>query len=268
MKAWKSLETTLADDGLATLWLARPERRNAMDDTVIAELHQAIDEMGADPRVRVLVLAGRGTAFCAGGDLNWMLQMAEYDDARNVADAERLAAMLHALYTCPKPTIARVHGAAFAGGMGLAAACDIVVAASEAEFCLSEVRIGLVPATISPYVVRALGAHQARRYMLTAERLAAPQAHRLGFVHELCQIDEIDTTVERLARHLSAAGPQALAITKQLLDEVAGRAIDATLMMHTATLIAQVRASAEGREGVGAFLGKRAPAWTQSGDKP
>lgn len=251
-------------DAVATVWLDRPEVRNAMNETVIAELHAAFEALRRDDSVRVVVLAGRGSAFCAGADLNWMRRMADFSEAENEADAMHLATMLHTLHTLPKPTIARVHGAAFAGGMGLACACDLIVADKAAEFCLSEVRIGLVPATISPYVAQALGVHAARRYMLTAERMRADEAHRIGFVHELCEPGAIDGAVDSLAAKLKGAGPNALAQTKQLLDSVVDRPIEPTLIALTARLIAEVRASAEGRSGVRSFLEKSSAPWLAS----
>lgn len=249
------------DGAIATVWLNRPDIRNALNETVIRELKETFEHLGMDPEVRAVVLAGKGIAFCAGADLTWMKRMANYTSEENYSDAMHLASMLETIYSCPKPTIARVHGHAFAGGMGLAAACDIVVAAVGAEFCLSEVRLGLTPATISPYVVRALGWQACRRYMLTAERLTAVDAHRIGFVQQVCELDRIDATVAEITTHLKAAGPVALSTTKRLIRHIAGRPVETTLIAETAALIAQVRASAEGREGVDAFLAKRVPTW-------
>jgi methylglutaconyl-CoA hydratase len=251
------------EDYVATIWLNRPDVRNALNETVIAELDEVLNTLGARDEIRVVVLAGRGKAFCAGADLQWMQRMAAYSTSENEADAMRLAAMLRTLHQCPKPTIARVHGPAYAGGMGLAAACDLVVASTNAEFCLSEVRIGLVPATISPYVVQALGVRAASRYMLTAERIGAAEAHRIGFVHEVREPDEIDSVIDELALSLRMAGPAALAQTAELIHQVANRPIEDDLIADTARLIARVRASVEGREGVDAFLQKRKAAWAQ-----
>jgi len=247
----------------AWLWLNRPEVRNALDEALTAALGEALVALERDERVRVLVLAGRGRAFCAGGDLARMEQAATLgrDEARR--DAELFAKLLYRVHACPKPTIARVHGAAFAGGMGLVAACDLVVAAEEAEFCLPETRIGLVPAMISPYLVRALGAQQARRYVLTAERLSAREAHRLGFAHECVPQAELDARVETLAHQLAQAGPQALARAKKLLDKVEGAPLTPQLAADTAALLAEVRAGKEAREGMRAFLDKRIPRWTR-----
>jgi methylglutaconyl-CoA hydratase len=233
-----------------------------LDETVISEITAALAELSKDECVRVVVIAGRGSSFCAGGDLNWMKRTAGFSEADNTSDAMRLAGMLKALHDLPKPTIARVHGYAFAGGMGLASACDIIVAEASAEFCLSEVKIGLVPATISPYVIRAMGAHAASRYMLTAERLSAVEAHRIGFVHELCEAGALDATVSRITAALRGSGPRALTVTKRLIAEVEGQTISSGLIDMTARLIAEVRASNEGREGVAAFLEKRKPIWS------
>jgi methylglutaconyl-CoA hydratase len=247
--------------GIATIWLNRPQVRNALDETLIAEISHAVTALQQDAGVRVLVLAGRGKAFCAGADLNWMKRVASYSGEQNQQDAMRLAQMLKTVHASGKPVVARVHGPAFAGGMGLAAACDIVVAEPTAEFCLSEVRIGLIPSTISPYVIRALGVQACRRYMLTAERVTAVQASRIGFVHELSQEGAIDEAVGRIAGALLAAGPHALARTKALIEQVGMRPVDEEVMGETAALIAAIRTSDEGREGVSSFLEKRKPAW-------
>ncbi len=246
---------------VATVWLNRPDVRNALDEVLLSEITQAITHLEQDDGVRVIILAGRGSVFCAGADLNWMKRMAAYSAEQNKNDAMGLATMLKTLKEVSKPTIARVHGAAFAGGMGLAAACDVVVAEPAAEFCLSEVRIGLIPSTISPYVIQALGIQAAKRYMLTAERLSAKEAHRLGFVQELCEEGMIDTSIAQIAKALIAGGPMALAQTKALMKSVVNRPLDDELISQTAGLIAQVRASPEGREGIASFLEKRLPAW-------
>lgn len=246
---------------VATVWLNRPTVRNALDEVLLSEITQAINHLEQNDAVRVLVLAGRGKVFCAGADLNWMKRMAEYSAEQNRNDAMGLATMLKTLKEVSKPTIARVHGAAFAGGMGLAAACDVVVAEPAAEFCLSEVRIGLIPSTISPYVIQALGIQAAKRYMLTAERISAKDAHRIGFVQELCEDGTIDASIAQISKALIAGGPMALAQTKALMKTVVNRALDDELISQTAGLIAQVRASSEGREGMASFLEKRQPAW-------
>lgn len=249
------------NDGIAHVWLNRPDVRNAMDEHTIGALTDTFRALDHDDSVRVVVLGGRGKAFCAGGDLNWMRRMASFGPDENKADSMRLATMLRSLAQLSKPTIARVHGPAYAGGLGLTSACDLVVAATTADFCLSEVRLGLVPATISPYVMRALGARAARRYMLTAERFSAAEAFRLGLVHELCPAENIDAAVASLAGHLKTGGPQALAGTKRLMAEVEGRAIDDSLVEHTAEVIAKVRTSDEAQEGIAAFFEKRRSVW-------
>jgi methylglutaconyl-CoA hydratase len=249
------------ENGVARLWLNRPELHNAFNETMISELTSAFAALDADPQVRVVILGGRGKSFCAGGDLNWMKRMAGYTFEQNFADAQALANMLHALNTLNKPTIARVHGSVFAGGMGLVAACDLAIAAVGIEFCLSEARLGLSPATISPYVVAAMGERQARRYFLTAERFSGKEAHRIGFVHETASAEELDTKIDELLRHLLANGPNAVAACKDLVRSVARAKIDRDLMDDTATRIATIRATDEGREGVRSFLEKRKPAW-------
>jgi methylglutaconyl-CoA hydratase len=245
----------------AWLWLNRPEQRNALNDQVLLSIFSSLRELEKDPACRVIVLAGRGQAFCAGGDLARMEQAAKMSKARSKAEAGRFAKLLYRMHTYPKPLIARVHGAAFAGGMGLAAACDLVVAAEEAEFRLPEVRIGLVPAMISPYLVRAMGEQQARRYILTGERLAARDAQRIGLVHECVPAAELDARVEKFAAQLAQAGPQALARSKKLLARVARAPISPRLAAETALVLAEVRAGGEAGEGIRAFLEKRRPRW-------
>ncbi|UCG98884.1 MAG: enoyl-CoA hydratase/isomerase family protein [Burkholderiales bacterium] len=246
---------------VAVVWLAREKVRNAFNETLIAELASAFTRLGADDGVRAIVLAGRGPAFCAGADLDWMRRMAGYSFEENRADARALAEMLRTIDRCPKPTIARVHGDAYAGGMGLVAACDIAVAASTTGFCLSETRLGLVPATISPYVIRAMGEQAARRYALTAERFDAAEALRLGFVHAVVPADGLDTRIEEVLAALMQTSGSAVSEAKRLVREVAGRPIDEALLADTAERIATARASDDGREGVRAFLDKRKPRW-------
>lgn len=245
----------------ATVTLNRPDVRNAFNETSIAEIKQAFSELGDDAALRAIVLAANGTAFCAGADLNWMKAMAGYSWADNHADAARLAHMLWTIYRCPVPVIARVQGDAYAGGVGLVAVCDIVVAADSAGFCLSEARLGLLPATISPYVVRALGEQASRRYFVTAERFSAAEAHRLGLVHELATADTLEEKVQTLCAALVANGPMAVRACKRLVQHVAHAPITHDLRDDTARRIADVRASAEGREGVQSFLNKSRPAW-------
>lgn len=262
---YTTLETSF-EQGIARIWLNRPEVRNAMNETLIAELTDAVERAGANDEVRVIVLAGRGSAFCAGGDLNWMKRGRSFTPEQNRADAAKLAWMLRTIHENPKPTVARLHGSVFAGGMGVAAACDIAVAASDAKFCLSEVKLGLVPAMISPYVLRRMGEAMARRYFLTAEVFDAAEAHRTGFVHQLCAPDALDATVDALLGLLCQNGPRALTATKQLIRDVCYRPIDDALIADTAACIAAARASDEGQEGIAAFFDKRRPAWTRVSD--
>lgn len=248
--------------GAATwLWLNRPEVRNALNDEVSDLLSRSLQSLEKDPACRVLVLAGRGEAFSAGGDLGRMQQAAKMPRGRNAREARRFSGLLYRMHRYPKPIVARVHGAAFAGGMGLACACDLRIAAEEAEFCLPEVRIGLVPAMISPYIARSLGEAQTRRYMLTGERLGAREAHRLGLVHECVPAAELDAAVEKIVSQLAKAGPIALAQAKKLLARIAAAPIGPWLARETAALLAAVRAGAEAREGIRSFLEKRKPGW-------
>lgn len=246
---------------VAQVYLNRPEVRNAFNDDVIAELRDAFTALGADASLRAIVLGGHGKAFCAGADLNWMRAMASYSWDENRADAEQLAEMLWTIYRCPLPVVGRVHGDCYAGGVGLAAVCDVLVAADGVQFCLSEARLGLLPATIGPYVVRALGEQASRRYFLSAERFDAATAQALGFVHECVPASALDERVDAIVAALVANGPAAVKACKRLVQDVAGRPIDAALRADTARRIADIRVSAEGAEGVQSFLGKRDPAW-------
>lgn len=248
-------------DAVGSVALARPDVHNAFNETLIAELTHALCALDSDEGVRAVVLTGQGKSFCAGADLNWMKRMALYGRAENLTDARALATMLETLYRMSKPTLARVHGPAFGGGVGLAACCDIVVAAHEATFSLSEAKLGLIPATIGPYVVEAIGARQARRYFLTAERFTAVEAHRIGLVHEVVGADALDSTIDGLLRTLFVAGPRAQGEAKALIRAIAHRPIADEVIAGTAERIAAVRSSPEGKEGVAAFLEKRAPAW-------
>lgn len=257
---WQTLEVTVRD-GVATVTLNRPDMRNAFNETTIMELTRVFRELGVDVGVRAIVLAARGAAFCAGADLNWMKQMAGYSREENRADASRLAAMLHGIYACPKPVVAKVQGDCYAGGMGLVAAADIAVAAETANFCLSEAKIGLIPATISPYVIRAMGQNAARRYFLTAERFSAREAHRIGLLHEVTPADELDATVGNIVKALVSNSPNALKEAKRLVHDVAGMPLTAVLIADTAERIADIRASDEGQEGLRSFLEKRKPGW-------
>lgn len=248
---------------VAEVWLDRPDVRNAFNEGVIAELHAAFTAFAADVDLRVIVLGGRGKAFCAGADLSWMRAMAGFDWEENRADAQALADMLFAIWRCPVPVVGRVHGDCYAGGVGLAAVCDVLVAAEGVNFCLSEAKLGLLPGTISPYVIRAMGEQAARRYFVTAERFSAAQAHAMGFVHELCAADALDAKVDEIVATLVANGPMAVRACKRLVQDVAGLPIDDTLRAETARRIADIRASDEGREGVQSFLNKRKPNWLE-----
>lgn len=243
------------------LWLNRPDVRNAFNEALIGNISAAFADVEASPETRVVVVAARGTAFCAGADLNWMRAMAGFTHAENHADALRVARMFHAVHSSSRPVIARVQGDAYGGGVGLAAACDIVIAADSVSFGLSEVRLGIVAATISPHLVRAMGARQAARYMLTAEKFDAKRARELGLVHEVTKPRALDEEVERQANVLLSSSPAALAATKRLLADVVEAPMDDVLLAATAKCIADARVSAEGREGIAAFLEKRPPAW-------
>ncbi len=246
---------------VAEVWLNRPEVRNAFNDGVVSELTTTFTALAARQGLRAIVLAGHGKAFCAGADLSWMRSMADYTWAQNHADAGALAQMLWTLWTCPVPVVCRIQGDCYAGGVGLAAVCDVVVAAEGMHFCLSEARLGLLPATIGPYVVRAIGESAARRYFVTAERFSATRAAQLGLVHEVVAAERLDAQVAEVIAALLANGPAAVKACKQLVKDIAGRTIDERLRDETARRIADIRASAEGREGVRAFLDKREPAW-------
>ena len=251
----------LLDGPVARIWLNRPELRNAFDEEVIGELNQAFATVTAMPDVRVIVLGARGTAFCAGANLNWMRRAADFTCEQNTQDAAGLAAMLRAIHESPKPVIGRVQGDVYAGGVGLVAACDMAVSVDTAGYCLSETKIGLIPATISPYVLRAIGARAAQRYFLTAERFSAAEAHRIGLVHEVVGADALDAKVEELVKALCNASPAAVRACKQLIADVAGQDIDDALVARTVQGIADIRASEQGREGIQAFLQKRKPSW-------
>lgn len=246
--------------GVATVTLNRPDLHNAFNDAVIAELTAIFRRLGEDPAVRVVVLRGNGKSFSAGGDLNWMRRMAGYDFAQNQADAMGLAGMLRTLNDLPKPTLAVVHGHCFAGAVGLVSACDIAIAADGVQFALTEVRLGLIPATIAPYVVAAMGARACRRYFLTAERFGVQEAHRLGLVHEVVEASSLEAVATAMIGHLLAGGPLALTGAKALVPLV-DRPIDDALVAETATRIAQARAGDEARDGLASFFDKRKPGW-------
>jgi methylglutaconyl-CoA hydratase len=249
------------ENGIARVVLNRPDVHNALDDKLIGDLLVTLQKVATDRSVRLVLLTGQGGSFCAGGDLNWMRRTADYTVEQNLADAMALARLLHTLNTLPQPTVALVNGPAYGGGVGLVACCDIAIAADTAKFSLSEVRLGLIPATISPYVVRKIGESNARRYFLTAEVFGAADAQRLGLVHEVVAPADIDKGVQYFVKRLREGGPQAQAAAKQLIARVAGAPVDEGLMADTAERIANQRATPEGKEGAEAFLAKRHPNW-------
>ena len=257
---YQTLTVTITDR-IGHVTLNRPDLRNAFNEQSIAELALAFDELGRNELVRAIVLGANGPAFCAGADLNWMKKMAGYSDSENRADAMRLADMLRTIYTCSKPVVAKVRGDCYAGGMGLVAACDIAVSVDTANFCLSEVKLGLIPATISPYVMKAMGEQAARRYFITAERFDAQEARRIGFVHEVVAAADLDTTVACIVQALANNSPNAVREAKKLVREIVGQPVTEALLEDTANRIAGIRASLEGREGVASFLEKRRPSW-------
>jgi methylglutaconyl-CoA hydratase len=260
----QTILTHIDDQGRATLTMNRPELHNAFDDRVIAALTEALKSLDADGRVRVVLLAGSGRSFSAWADLAWMRRMSDYTRAQNLDDAMGLAGLMQTLNGLSKPTIALVQGPAYGGGVGLVACCDIALATRRATFCLSEVKLGLMPAVISPYLVAAIGERACRRYFLSAEQFDAPEAQRLGLVHEVLKDDAaLLARGEALAGTLLRNGPQAMAAAKRLIAAVSHRPLDEELIADTAGRIADQRASAEGREGLSAFLEKRAPAWVK-----
>ena len=259
---------TLDERGVAVLTLNRPERHNAFDDRLIAALRDAFQRLADNPEVRVLVLTGAGKSFSAGADLAWMQRMADYDYGHNLDDARALADMLHALKTLPVPTVARVQGNALGGALGLIACCDIAIAAQGAKFGLTEARIGLIPATIGPYVLESIGSRWSRRLFLSGERFSAARAQALQLVHEVCEADLLDAQVEKVLGELLACGPEAQRAAKDLLASITGRPIDAAMREDTSARIAHQRVSPEGQEGLRAFLDKRSPPWLTSREEP
>lgn len=257
------VQQVVGANGVVTLTLARPEVHNAFDDQLIAELTHKLRDLDHDAAVRVVILAAEGRSFSAGADLNWMKRMTRYSEAENLRDAVGLASLMRTLSGMSKPTVARVQGAAYGGGVGLVACCDIAIASRSALFSLSEVRLGLIPAVISPYVIAAIGERNARRYFLTAERFDAQEALRIGLVHSVVDDPELDAAVAGIVGELLKGGPKAIAAAKDLIAHVANRPIDQTLAEETAARIAQIRVTPEGQEGIAAFLDKRAPSWTK-----
>lgn len=262
-----SFVNTEIDGPVAIVTLNRPDKHNAFDDSLIADLTAHLQALDAHTDVRVVVLSAAGKSFSAGADLNWMKRMAAYSEADNERDAMALATMMKTLYALSKPTIARVQGAAYGGGVGLVACCDIAVGTHDAAFSLSEVKLGLIPAVISPYVIAAIGERAAHRYFLTAERFDAGEAYRLGLLSELVSDeDQMDERIEKLIADILAAGPAALREAKLLIDAVAGQPLSNALIADTAARIARVRVSPEGQEGLRAFLEKRKPAWAPNAE--
>ena len=257
---YETLEIT-REGGVATLWMNRPDVHNAFNEQLIAELTAACRELDADDSERVMVLAGRGKSFSAGADLNWMRRAADASVEENLHDARKLAGMLRTLAEMQKPTIARVHGAALGGGMGLASACDICIAGEGAVFATSEVKFGIIPSAISPYVIRAIGARQAHRYFQTAERISAARAADLGLAHEAVPADQLDVTVHGVVTALLQGGPRSQAAAKDLIRAVADRPVSDEVVEDTARRIATLRATPEAKEGLAAFLDKRPAAW-------
>ena len=255
------IETDIDSSGVARVTLNRPEKHNAFDDTMIAELRAAFDSLAENAAARIVVVESRGKSFSAGADLGWMKRMAQYDYADNLQDARLLAGMLGALHSLPQPTIARVQGGAYGGAVGLVSCCDMAVAADSATFALTEAKIGLIPATISPYVIRAIGERASRRYFASAERFGAADAQRLGLISEVVPADQLDTALNTLLDSLLANGPEAIKAAKQLVADFAGRPIDEALVEESCERIANIRVSKEGQEGLDAFLNKRRPGW-------
>lgn len=258
------LITEISGRGVATITLRRPEVHNAFDDVLIDRLRRELQGLNNDPKVRIVILAAEGKSFSAGADLNWMKRMAENDRAANLEDAKNLGKLMAQLYRMRQPTIALVQGNAYGGGVGLLAACDIAIASVDAEFCLSEVRLGLIPAVIGPYVVHAIGERQATRYMMTAERFSAEEAYRIGLVHEVAAPDQLKERRDEVVGNLLKGGPKALSEVKNLISYITRSATqDEKVVRDTAGHIARLRASEEGQEGLSAFLEKRKAKWVK-----
>ena len=258
-----SVQVSIDERGVATVLLNRPERHNAFDENMIAELTASFDSLAANEKVKLMVLRSNGRNFSAGADLDWMKRMANYSHEENLRDANLLAQMLHKLNYLPFPTIARVQGAAMGGGAGLVCCCDIAIASDSASFAFSEAKLGLIPATISPYVIQSIGAQAARRYFLTAERFDANTALRLGMVSECMDENQIDEEINKLAQAILANSTDAVKAAKQLVFDIENQEVNPALIEMTSERIAEIRASEEGKEGLAAFLEKRKPAWLQ-----
>ena len=255
------LELHKLPNGIATVTLNRPEKHNAFDEVLIEQMTNAFREIESDDTVRLMILAANGKNFCAGGDLNWMKRMANYDYQANLEDARALAEMLQTLNSLSKPTIVRIQGAAFGGAVGLISCCDIAIASESASFSLSEVKIGLIPATIAPYVIAAIGQRAARRFFISAERFNAKRALELGLVSEVCAAENLDQTIDSICQTILNNSPAAVAECKQLISDISNRPIDHELIEETSIRIANIRKSEEGQEGLSAFLEKRTPTW-------
>ncbi len=259
--------TEISSHGVATITLNKPDLRNALDEQMILSLTEAFDKTGHNPQVRVIILKGRGKVFCAGADLNWMKRVSTYSHQENIEDALLLSGLMKSINSNPKPTVAVIQGGAFGGGIGLACACDIAIAADDAKFCLSEVRLGLVPAVISPYVNRAMGERHFRRYTLTAERFSAQEALTTGLIHHLVSLDNLDETVNHIISDLLKGSPAAITQSKNLIADIRKNEATDALERLTAEYIAKARSSSDGREGITAFLEKRQPFWMHGEEK-
>ncbi|MFB0912777.1 MAG: enoyl-CoA hydratase/isomerase family protein [Glaciecola sp.] len=264
MTEQQAITIDIDDRGVATVTLNRPHIHNAFDDMVIDGLIKAFESIHQDNNVRAMVLAANGKSFCAGADLNWMKKMASYSYDENKQDASQLAKLYNLLYTLNKPTIAKVQGAVYGGGVGLVACCDIAIGSKLSKFCLSEAKLGLVPATISPYVIEAIGPRLAKRYFMTAEVMSSRRARRIGLLSEAVSEEELDSSVENIISSLLNNGPKSVATAKHLVNKISRRTIDDQLIDETSDLIATVRVSDEGQEGLTAFLEKRAPKWKKA----
>jgi len=255
--------THVGADGIGTITFNRPQLHNAIDESVISEFTDGLKRLAAEPTARAIVVTGNGKSFCAGADLNWMKRTAAYSEDENYRDALGFTELLATLNTMPVPTIARVHGPAYGGGVGIVAACDIAIGTPQALFCFTEIRLGLIPAMISPYSVAVIGERAARRYMLTAERIDATEALRIGLLHEVCDSADLDSRIGKITEHILRGGPASIAASKRLIADVAHAPVDQAMRDYTARAIASIRASSEGKEGIDAFLSKRTPAWAK-----
>ena len=255
------LKIEISDQGCATATLNRPDIHNAFDEELIAQLKDKFSKLAVNPEVRLIVIAATGTSFCAGADLNWMKRMSSYSYEKNMADGKALAEMLHTIATCPKPIIGKVQGPAYGGGVGIVSVCDIIIASEDAKFVFSEVTLGITPATISPYVVAAIGERQAHRYFLTAETFDAWKALEIGLVHQVEAPEKLVSAVDKLVHKMLRNSPAAMMAAKELVRNVAKKPIDQNLLEDTAKRIADIRATAERKEDIKAFLEKRKPSW-------